>query len=78
MSAPPSGRAQRKAHRRRRGRRSRGAADWQYLCDRIRAGEALHDSLRDLAAKLIASGMEAGAAVNFLRGADGELERAAR
>ena len=46
---------------------NRGAADWQYLCDRIRAGEALHDSLRDLAAKLIASGMEAGAAVNFLR-----------
>ena len=44
-----------------------GAADWQYLCDRIRAGEALHDSLRDLAAKLVASGMEGGAAVNFLR-----------
>ena len=46
---------------------TRGAADWQYLIDRIRAGESLHDLLRDLAAKLIASGMEAGAAVNFLR-----------
>jgi hypothetical protein len=45
----------------------RGAADWQYLTDRIRAGESLHDSLRDLAAKLMASNMEPGAAVNFLR-----------
>lgn len=44
-----------------------GAADWQYLVERIRAGEALHDSLRDLAAKLVVSGMAAGAAVNFLR-----------
>ena len=44
-----------------------GAADWQYLVDRIRAGEALHDSLRDLAAKLVTSGMVAGAAVNILR-----------
>jgi RecA-family ATPase len=47
---------------------SGGSADWQYLCDRIRAGEALHDSLRGLAAKLIASNMEPGAAVNLLRG----------
>jgi hypothetical protein len=46
---------------------SGGSEDWQYLLDRIRAGEFLHDSLRDLAAKLIASGMEPGAAVNFLR-----------
>jgi AAA domain/Bifunctional DNA primase/polymerase, N-terminal/IclR helix-turn-helix domain len=45
-----------------------GAADWQWLFDNIRAGEALHDSLRDLAAKLVASGMGPGAAVNFLRG----------
>jgi AAA domain/IclR helix-turn-helix domain len=44
-----------------------GAADWQWLFDNIRAGEALHDSLRDLAAKLVASGMGPGAAVNFLR-----------
>ncbi len=47
--------------------RYNGAADWQYLVDRIRAGEALHNSLRDLAAKLVTSGMAAGAAVNFLR-----------
>src|SRR5262249_17979351 len=44
-----------------------GAADWQYLYDNILKGNALHDSLRDLAAKLIASGMAAGAAVNQLR-----------
>jgi Bifunctional DNA primase/polymerase, N-terminal len=44
-----------------------GAADWQYLTDAIRNGQALHDSLRDLAAKMIASGMNAGAAVNALR-----------
>jgi hypothetical protein len=46
---------------------SGGSADWQYLIDRIRNGESFHDSLRDLAAKLVASGMEAGAVVNFLR-----------
>jgi Bifunctional DNA primase/polymerase, N-terminal len=44
-----------------------GAADWQYLTDAIRNGQALHDSLRDLAAKMIGSGMNAGAAVNALR-----------
>jgi hypothetical protein len=44
-----------------------GAADWQYLYDNIIKGNALHDSLRDLAAKLVASGMDAGAAVNQLR-----------
>jgi hypothetical protein len=44
-----------------------GRADWQFLVDRILAGDALHDSLRDLAAKLATSGMAAGAAVNFLR-----------
>jgi hypothetical protein len=44
-----------------------GAADWQYLYDNIIKGNALHDSLRDLAAKLITSGMDAGAAVNQLR-----------
>jgi len=49
------------------GKRYDGAADWQYLVDRIRAGEALHDSLRDLAAKLVTSGMVAGAVVNFLQ-----------
>jgi hypothetical protein len=45
-----------------------GAADWQYLFDAIRNGHALHDSLRDLAAKLIASGTSPGAVVNQLRG----------
>ncbi len=43
-----------------------GSADWQFLLDRIGAGESLHDSLRDLAAKLVKSGMNEGAAVNFL------------
>ena len=44
-----------------------GADDWQYLYDNILKGNALHDSLRDLAAKLIASGTSPGAAVNQLR-----------
>jgi Bifunctional DNA primase/polymerase, N-terminal len=44
-----------------------GTDDWQYLIDNILAGRELHDSLRDLGAKLIASGMSAGAAVNQLR-----------
>jgi hypothetical protein len=39
----------------------------QDLADNIRAGRALHDSLRDLAAKLVASGMGAGAAIEYLR-----------
>src|SRR5262249_26289493 len=42
-------------------------ADWQYLYDNILKGDALHDSLRDLAAKLIASGTSPGAAVTQLR-----------
>jgi Bifunctional DNA primase/polymerase, N-terminal/FaeA-like protein len=48
--------------------RSSAPADWQFLIDNILAGRALHDSLRDLAAKMSASGMNAGAAVNALRG----------
>jgi hypothetical protein len=44
-----------------------GAEDWQYLINNIRDGTALHDSLRDLAAKLIRSGTNPGAAVNQLR-----------
>src|SRR5262249_56876948 len=44
-----------------------GTADWKYLFENIRDGRALHDSLRDLAAKLITSGIGAGAAVNQLR-----------
>ena len=43
-----------------------GSADWQYLADNIRNGIDLHNSIRDLAAKLVKSGMSGGAAVNFL------------
>jgi hypothetical protein len=45
-----------------------GVADWSYLLTNIREGIELHDSIRDLAAKLIISGMGAGAATNLLRG----------
>jgi hypothetical protein len=45
-----------------------GAADWAALVEAIKKGHGLHDSLRDLAAKLVASGMDTGAAINFLRG----------
>ena len=45
-----------------------GAADWGYLADNIRCGRELHDSVRDLAGKLVAAGMGIGAAINFLRG----------
>jgi putative DNA primase/helicase len=45
----------------------RGAEDWAYLIENIRHGRGLHDTLRDLAGKLIASGMAEGAVVNFLR-----------
>ena len=44
-----------------------GAADWQYLTDNIRAGRDLHKSTVELAAKMVTSGMNAGAAVNMLR-----------
>ena len=47
---------------------SAGSEDWQYLVERILAGRDLHDSLRDLAAKLVRSGMRGGAVVNMLRG----------
>ena len=46
---------------------SGGKSDWQYLFDNIREGRELHDSLRDLAAKMIAAGTNSGAAVNQLR-----------
>ena len=42
-------------------------ANWGGLVDNIAQGRELHDSLRDLASKLIASGMGDGAVVNFLR-----------
>ena len=45
-----------------------GAADWAFLTDSIHAGRDLHDSLRDLAAKMVRSGMSPGAVVNFLYG----------
>ena len=41
--------------------------NWGGLLDDISQGRQLHDSLRDLAGKLIASGMGDGAVVNFLR-----------
>jgi hypothetical protein len=44
------------------------AEDWQQLVDAIRAGNELHANTRDLAAKLVRSGMDGGAIVNFLRG----------
>jgi Bifunctional DNA primase/polymerase, N-terminal len=53
-------------------------ADWGCLVENIRAGRSLHDSLRDLAAKLVTSGMGAGAAVNFLRGLMDETPEAER
>jgi hypothetical protein len=42
-------------------------ADWQCLITNILKGNDLHDSVRDLAGKFIASGMNGGAAVNSLR-----------
>lgn len=42
-------------------------ADWQVLITNILKGDALHDSLRDLAAKMITTGTGAGAVVNQLR-----------
>jgi hypothetical protein len=42
--------------------------DWSHLFAAVREGRELHDSLRDLAAKLIASGVSEGAAVNQLYG----------
>ena len=44
------------------------SADWGFLVENIRAGRELHNSLRDLAAKLVRSGMGTGSAINFLRG----------
>jgi hypothetical protein len=44
------------------------AEDWSHLFAAIREGRELHASLRDLAAKLIASGASEGAAVNQLYG----------
>ena len=45
-----------------------GVEDWSHLVANIQAGQQLHDSLRDLAAKMIKSGTNEGAVVNHLRG----------
>jgi AAA domain-containing protein/bifunctional DNA primase/polymerase-like protein len=45
----------------------RDTGDWGSLIENIIQGRELHDSIRDLAGKLIASGMSEGAAVNHLR-----------
>jgi hypothetical protein len=44
------------------------AGDWQSLVDSILAGNDLHASTRDLAAKMARAGTDGGAIVNFLRG----------
>jgi hypothetical protein len=57
-----------KAHDGNGGDRSEGSsAGWQQLFDNIRGGRELHDSLRDLAAKMIARGMPDSAVVTTLR-----------
>jgi hypothetical protein len=43
-----------------------GEAVWKYHLENIRGGRALHDSITQLAAMLIRSGMQSGAAVNLL------------
>jgi hypothetical protein len=49
-----------------------GGADWSRLLANVLAGDDLHDSTRDLAAKLVVSGMGAGAAVNLVRAVMGQ------
>jgi hypothetical protein len=44
------------------------AEDWQSLVDGILVGTDLHANTRNLAAKMVRSGMDGGAIVNFLRG----------
>jgi AAA domain/Bifunctional DNA primase/polymerase, N-terminal len=44
-----------------------GGEDWSTLLSNVQGGDDLHDSVRDLAAKLVVSGMSGGAAVNVLR-----------
>jgi hypothetical protein len=45
-----------------------GGSDWAELLANLHAGHELHASVRDLAAKLITTGMGDGAAVNLIRG----------
>jgi hypothetical protein len=42
--------------------------DWGQLYENIRTGRDYHDSLRDLACKMVAAGTDPGATVNILRG----------
>jgi hypothetical protein len=49
------------------GERQHAESDWTYLFDNIREGRELHDSLRDLAAKMIAAGTNSGAVINQLQ-----------
>ena len=44
-----------------------GGEDWGPLLENIRDGNGLHDSTRDLAAKLVRAGTHPGAVVNLLR-----------
>jgi Bifunctional DNA primase/polymerase, N-terminal/AAA domain len=43
------------------------SAEWGELIDNIVEGSGLHDSTRDLAAKLVSGGLKEGAAVNLVR-----------
>jgi hypothetical protein len=47
--------------------REGGGEDWSKLLANVLAGDELHDSTRDLAAKLVVSGTGAGTAVNLVR-----------
>jgi hypothetical protein len=51
-----------------RGTHLEGGTDWNVLIANIISGADLHESIRDLAAKLVRSGMHPGAAVHMLRG----------
>jgi hypothetical protein len=51
-----------------RGAHPEGGADWNVLTANILTGTNLHESIRDLACKLIRSGMHPGAGVHMLRG----------
>jgi hypothetical protein len=57
----------RKANDAHPGDRQNGESDWQHLFDNIREGRELHNSLRDLAAKMIAASTNPGAAIHQLR-----------
>jgi putative DNA primase/helicase len=46
----------------------RDPADWAALIERIRTGQNLHDTIRDLAASFVANGMSEKAAIDKLQG----------